>query len=101
MLLCTVGPMSWKTARWHLSCETGSPITTCKQTLTPPICSKKRDLVTLNLDYKQMGVGGDTSWGAVIHPQYRLPAKEYSYTVRLRPFSPEDQSPMKLSKQKF
>jgi beta-galactosidase len=62
---------------------------------------KRRDLVTLNLDYMQMGVGGDTSWGAVIHPQYRLPAEEYSYTVRLRPFSPVDESPMKLSKQAF
>ncbi len=61
----------------------------------------KRDLVTLNLDYKQMGVGGDTSWGAPTHPQYRLPAKEYSYAVRLRPFSPKDGTPMRLSKQKF
>jgi len=65
---------------------------------------KKRDLVTLNLDYKQMGVGGDTSWGerARPHPEYTLPAdKEYSYSFRLRPFSPKDGTPMALSKQKF
>mgnify|MGYP001822288971 CR=1 FL=1 len=27
-------------------------------------------LVTLNLDLQQMGVGGDTSWGARTHPEY-------------------------------
>jgi beta-galactosidase len=47
----------------------------------------RRDLVTLNLDYRQMGVGGDTSWGARPHPQYTLPAGEYSYRFRLRPYS--------------
>ena len=64
---------------------------------------KKRDLVTLNLDYKQQGVGGDTSWGdrARPHPEYRLPAREYSYSFRLRPFSPKDGPPSKLSKQHF
>jgi beta-galactosidase len=41
--------------------------------------------VTVNLDYKQMGVGGDNSWGARTHPQYRLPAKPYNYRFRLRP----------------
>jgi len=59
-----------------------------------------RDLVNLNLDYKQMGVGGDTSWGALPHPQYRLPAQEYSYSFKLRPFSSKQVSPMKLSKYK-
>jgi beta-galactosidase len=64
---------------------------------------KKRDLVTLKLDYKQMGVGGDTSWGdrARPHPEYRLPVKEYSYSFRLRPFSEKEGTSMSLSKQKF
>jgi len=50
---------------------------------------KPKDLVTLKLDYKQMGVGGDTSWGsrAHPHPEYRLPPQEYRYRFRLRPFS--------------
>jgi len=50
---------------------------------------KKRDLVTLKLDYKQMGVGGDTSWGdrARPHPEYRLPVKKYSYSFILRPYA--------------
>ncbi len=46
---------------------------------------KNRGIITLNLDYKQMGVGGDNSWGALPHPEYRLPPKEYSYRFRLTP----------------
>ncbi len=60
-----------------------------------------RNHVTLDLDYGQMGLGGDTSWGAVILPQYRIPARAYSYRVRLLPFGPGDASPMVLSKQRF
>ncbi|UCG48156.1 MAG: hypothetical protein JSU94_22100, partial [Phycisphaerales bacterium] len=47
-----------------------------------------RDFITVNLDYKQMGVGGDDSWGARTHPEYTLPAKPYSYSFRLRPYAP-------------
>ena len=42
-------------------------------------------IITLNLDYRQMGVGGDNSWGALPHPEYRLLPKEYSYRFRLTP----------------
>lgn len=48
---------------------------------------KINDWVTLNLDYKQMGVGGDDSWGALPHDQYRLFPKEYSYSYRIRAFN--------------
>ena len=41
--------------------------------------------IFLNLDYKQMGVGGDNSWGARTHKEYTLPAKDYSYTFRITP----------------
>ena len=61
----------------------------------------KRDLVTWNLDYKQMGVGGDNSWGARPHDKYTLFPKEYTYRFRLRPFSTKEENPMELSKQKF
>jgi len=37
----------------------------------------RSDLVTLNIDFRQMGVGGDTSWGARTHSEYTLPAREY------------------------
>ncbi len=42
--------------------------------------------LTLHLDHQQMGVGGDNSWGARTHPEYRLPAGKYAYTLTLRPY---------------
>jgi beta-galactosidase len=51
---------------------------------------KPRELVNLNIDLGQMGVGGDDSWGAQIHPQYRLLDKKYEYTFRIRPIIRED-----------
>ena len=57
-------------------------------------------MITLNIDFKQMGVGGDTSWGwrAKPHPEYSLPAKYYSYKFYLRPFSKSDGDLMKMGK---
>jgi beta-galactosidase len=45
----------------------------------------RRDYVTLNLDFKQQGVGGDDSWGAWPHEEFLIPCQEYSYSFRLRP----------------
>ncbi len=36
--------------------------------------------VYVNIDYKQRGVVGDNSWGALPHDQYRLLDKKYSYS---------------------
>lgn len=44
-----------------------------------------KDLITWNVDLKQMGVGGDTSWGAYPHQQYLIPASKYSYSFRICP----------------
>ncbi len=41
--------------------------------------------ITWNIDLKQMGVGGDTSWGRLVHEEYTLPVKDYSYSFLLRP----------------
>jgi beta-galactosidase len=57
--------------------------------------------VTFNIDYQQMGVGGDDSWGARTHEEYRLPAKEYSYSFRLKALTGEEESLSLLSKQVF
>jgi beta-galactosidase len=65
-----------------------------------PTDISKRDFVAVNLDYKQMGVGGDDSWGAKPHPQYLLPAKNYSWKIRLCPISKDD-NPMSLSKMRL
>ena len=47
----------------------------------------ERDFVTVNIDYKQMGVGGDNSWGAKTHPEYTLPAKQYEYEFMIEPIN--------------
>ncbi len=49
-----------------------------------PVDVERRDFVALNIDYGQMGVGGDDSWGAWPHKQYLLPAQEYQYRFRIR-----------------
>jgi len=61
----------------------------------------RRDTIRLNLDHRQMGVGGDNSWGAQPHKEFQLTEKAYSYQYRLRPFSKEEQSPMDLSRLRF
>lgn len=48
----------------------------------------KRDFVHIHLDDKQMGVGGDDSWGARPYAKYRLPFKSYAFSFRLRPYHP-------------
>jgi beta-galactosidase len=60
-----------------------------------------RDYVTLDLDHAQMGLGGDTSWGARPHTQYRLPPQPYEYRVRLLPFGPGDETPAELARERF
>jgi beta-galactosidase len=57
-----------------------------------------RDFVTLNLDLKQQGVGGDDSWGAWPHEEFLISCQEYNYSFRLRPFGPGE-SPEKLARQ--
>jgi beta-galactosidase len=50
-----------------------------------PTDIKKRNFVTLHVDLKQRGVGGDNSWGALPHEQYRLLDKKYSYAYTIKP----------------
>jgi beta-galactosidase len=49
---------------------------------------KDAGFVTLNIDLKQMGVGGNDSWSDVAAPleQYRIPAGNYHYSFYLTPF---------------
>jgi len=48
---------------------------------------QRRDNIYLNLDYRQMGVGGDNSWGARTHREFTLPGDEkYAYSFILRPY---------------
>jgi beta-galactosidase len=61
----------------------------------------RRNFLTFNIDDKQMGVGGDNSWGARPHPEYMLPAKAYSYKFRFTPLSGKEDSIDKLIKRSF
>ncbi len=50
-----------------------------------PTDIKVQNKVFLHVDFKQRGLGGDNSWGAYPHEQYRLEdnAYSYSYTISL------------------
>lgn len=52
-----------------------------------PIDVKPRKNVFLQIDLKQRGVGGDDSWGALPHNQYRLLEKQYSYSYTIQLFN--------------
>jgi beta-galactosidase len=58
-----------------------------------------RDL-TLNIDWKQMGVGGDNSWGARPHPEYTLPPASYHYSFRITPLTGEEECLSAIAKQR-
>ncbi|PHS04845.1 MAG: hypothetical protein COA88_13175, partial [Kordia sp.] len=47
---------------------------------------KLGETIQWNIDYLQMGIGGDTSWGRLVHPEYTIPAnKKYSYSFTIKP----------------
>ncbi len=41
----------------------------------------------VRLDYLHMGVGGDDSWGAKPHEEYRIPAQPYDFSFTLEPIN--------------
>ncbi|MEV5725147.1 glycoside hydrolase family 2 TIM barrel-domain containing protein [Streptomyces pharetrae] len=47
-----------------------------------------RDEVVLRVNHRQMGVGGDNSWGAHTHDEFKLFAdRDHTYSYRLRPLA--------------
>ena len=63
--------------------DTGGPVKIYKH----PCELTKRDIVTLNVVHRQMGVGGDTSWGAKTHKEYMIfPNKLIELKFILQPF---------------
>lgn len=47
-------------------------------------CVDKQDMVWLNIDHLQMGVGGDNTWGAQVHPEYTITPHEWNYTFTIK-----------------
>ncbi|MGI9550457.1 MAG: glycoside hydrolase family 2 TIM barrel-domain containing protein, partial [Aurantibacter sp.] len=41
--------------------------------------------VQWNIDYQQMGVGGDNSWGAPVHDEYTIKPRRHQYSFTIRP----------------
>lgn len=48
---------------------------------------KPGDKISVCIDHRHMGVGGDTTWGwrAKPHPQFMIPAADYKFSIRLSP----------------
>ncbi|MGF1560389.1 MAG: hypothetical protein ACFCUL_14985 [Flavobacteriaceae bacterium] len=46
---------------------------------------KKRTLVNLNIDYRQMGVGGDNRWGNLPMEKYQIKPENLSYSYVILP----------------
>lgn len=55
---------------------------------------KDQGFLTLNIDLRQMGVGGNDSWTDVSAPldQYQIPAKSYSYSFYLLPVKAKEEA---------
>jgi beta-galactosidase len=49
-----------------------------------------KNLTEWHIDYLQMGVGGDNSWGYHTHDQYKLLEKEYAYLFIIYPVHSKD-----------
>lgn len=60
----------------------------------------RRDEVTLNLDYRQAGLGS-ASCGPGTRDEYLIQPEPVVYSVRLRPFFAEDGRAMALSKHRL
>ncbi|MFK7772300.1 MAG: glycoside hydrolase family 2 TIM barrel-domain containing protein [Saprospiraceae bacterium] len=50
-----------------------------------------KDFITLHVDFGQMGVGGDDSWGAHTHDEFKLFAKPYSIQFLIQPVINQNQ----------
>jgi Beta-galactosidase/beta-glucuronidase len=60
----------------------------------------KQDMVWFNIDLVQMGVGGDTTWGAKIHSEYTITPDAKAYSFDIIPIS-KDSDAVSLSKDTF
>lgn len=46
---------------------------------------QKKDMVWVNVNHRLMGVGGDNTWGAQVHPQYTITPHEWRYSYTISP----------------
>jgi beta-galactosidase len=56
-----------------------------RKTQTHTYDINKRPLINLNINYKQMGVGGDDSWGKQPHEEYKIKPQNLSFNYSISP----------------
>lgn len=44
---------------------------------------EEKEMLTLNIDHKIMGVGGDNTWGAQVHPEYTITPERQKFSFTL------------------
>lgn len=57
-----------------------------------------KEMIWLNIDHQLMGVGGDNTWGAQVHPEYTITPQKSQYSFIILPLSSND-DPAKQSHQ--
>ncbi|MDO9257153.1 MAG: glycoside hydrolase family 2 TIM barrel-domain containing protein [Bacteroidales bacterium] len=62
---------------------------------------QKQSFTDLNLDYLQCGVGGDDSWGSWPMEKYLIPANDYNWSYRIRPYLVTKENPARLWENKI
>ena len=55
----------------------------------------------VNIDHRHMGVGGDNTWGAQVHPEYTITPHEWQYSFTMQPLSNQDDAAEKAHKKWF
>jgi beta-galactosidase len=60
----------------------------------------ERDLINLDIDVIQMGLGGEDSWWAQPLEKYQIKPKNYDYSFTLMPIK-SDENPVELNKNAF
>ena len=55
----------------------------------------KKDMVWLNIDGWHMGVGGDNTWGAKVHPEYVVLPTDRSFSFTIQPLHKGDDAVVK------
>lgn len=62
---------------------------------------EKQDLVWLNIDHLQMGVGGDNTWGAQVHPEYTITPHAWQYSFTIQPLNAKTDAAQQAHKKFF
>lgn len=83
-----VGLLVWGDAPLHFTAQRCSTADLDKAKHTPDV--PRRDQITLCVDHKHMGVGGDDSWSPRVHAPFTIPPGRFRYRVWLLPLQPGD-----------